>query len=73
VCVCEGGGGEHQTLHPENGGSLVLQKVGILLQHYMVLQPRKLNLKVSMCLSFKEKDSGNIYMHTTYVIRERQI
>jgi len=32
------------TNHPEDGGTTVLQNTGILTQHYMISQPRRLRL-----------------------------
>jgi hypothetical protein len=31
--------------HPENGGSMAVQNVGILPHHYMVSQPRRLQFE----------------------------
>jgi hypothetical protein len=36
---------QHHTLHPEDGGSKILQNIGVLLQHCMVLWPRRPWLK----------------------------
>jgi len=36
-----------QSLHPEDGGSKVLQNAGILLQHYTASQPKRLRFECS--------------------------